>query len=128
MKFVIFQSSTRALGPSPPHADWMLAGEAEERRVVGLQQKRIREYAEDKDRAKDTVDSEEISEAGMLEKRGQTRQGQDFQRGDDGSMEVDEGTLMGSGDSFRQRCGFYLTSIPYPIRSFPSCPRFCSCH
>jgi hypothetical protein len=58
MKFVIFQPSTRALGPSAPHADWMLAGEAEERRWLGFSRS---EY-ENENQAKDTVDSREIQE------------------------------------------------------------------
>jgi len=95
------------LGPSlPSRADRVLAEEeAEERRTGELQRKRKRERAEDKDRLEDMVGPKEIGKAGMLEnKRAKRENDKAFrEKGDDGFVEADDKTLMGGGDSFRER-------------------------
>lgn len=100
-------SSKRVLGPTlPSRADRVLAEEeAEERRAADLQRKRKRERAEDKHRLEDMVGPKEIGKAGMLEKKRVKRENDKTfrERGDDGLMETDDNTLMGGGDSFRQR-------------------------
>jgi hypothetical protein len=100
-------SKTRVLGPSlPSRADRVLAEEeAEERRATELQRKRKRERAEDNDRLEDMVGPKEIGKAGMLEKKRAKRDDDKAfrERGDDGFVEADEKTLMGGGDSFKQR-------------------------
>ena len=90
----------------PSRADRVLAEEeAEERRAAELQRKRKRERAEDNDRLEDMVGPKEIGKAGMLEKKRAKRDDDKAfrERGDDGFVEADEKTLMGGGDSFKQR-------------------------
>ena len=100
-------SSKRVLGPVlPSHADRVLAQEeAEERRASELQRKRKRERAEDKDRLEDMVGPKEIGKAGMLEKKRVKRESDKAfrEKGDDGFVEADDSTLMGGGDSFKER-------------------------
>lgn len=100
-------NSKRVLGPTlPSRADHVLAEEeAEEQRASELQRKRKRERAEDKDRLEDMVGPKEMGKAGMLEKKRVKREkDKSFrERGDDGFMEADDNTLMGGGDSFKQR-------------------------
>ena len=100
-------NSKRVLGPTlPSRADRVLAEEeAEERRAAELQRKRKRERAEDKDRLEDMVGPKEIGKAGMLEKKRAKRENDRAfkERGDDGFVEADDKTLMGGGDSFRER-------------------------
>lgn len=95
------------LGPSlPSHADRVLAEEdAEERRSAELQRKRKRERTEDKDRVEDMIGPKEIGKAGMLEKKRVKRENDKAfrEKGDDGFVEADDKTLMGGGDSFRER-------------------------
>lgn len=95
------------IGPTlPSHVDRLLAEEeAEERRTAELQRKRKRERAEDKDRLEEMVGPKEIGKAGMLEKKRAKRDNDKAfrERGDDGFIEADDNTLMGGGDSFRQR-------------------------
>lgn len=95
------------LGPAlPSSADRVLAEEeAEERRAAELQRKRKRERAEDKDRVEDMVGPKEIGKAGMLEKKRVKREDDRAfrERGDDGFIEADDRTLMGGGDSFKER-------------------------
>lgn len=118
-------SKPRVLGPSlPSHADRVLAEEeADERRGAELQRKRKRERAEDKDRLEDMVGPKEIGKAGMLEKKRVKRENDKAfrEKGDDG-MEADEKTLMGGGDSFRDRCGFPDTYVD-PFPKLITCPR-----
>lgn len=90
----------------PSHADRVLAQEeAEERRASELQRKRKRERAEDKDRLEDMVGPKEIGKAGMLEKKRVKRESDKAfrEKGDDGFVEADDSTLMGGGDSFKER-------------------------
>ena len=100
-------SKPRILGPSlPSKADRVLAEEeAEERRTAEIQRKRKRERAEDKDRVEDMVGPKEIGKAGMLEKKRVKRESDKAfrEKGDDGFVEADDKTLMGGGDSFRER-------------------------
>jgi hypothetical protein len=100
-------NSKRVLGPTlPSHGDRVLAEEeAEERRAVELRQKRKRERAEDSDRLEDMVGPKEIGKAGMFEKkRVKCENDKAFkERGDDGFVEADDKTLMGGGDSFKER-------------------------
>lgn len=79
--------------------------EAEERRAGELQRKRKRERAEDEDRVEDMVGPKEIGKAGMLEKKRVKRENDKAfrEKGDDGFMVADEKTLMGGGDSFKER-------------------------
>ena len=95
------------MGPSlPSQADRMLAEEeAEEQRAAELKRKRKRERAEDKDRVEDMVGPKEIGKAGMLEKKRVKRENDKAfrEKGDDGFVEADDKTLMGGGDSFRER-------------------------
>ena len=100
-------SRPRVLGPSlPSQADRVLAEEdAEERRAADRQRKRKRERAEDKDRVEDMVGPKEIGKAGMLEKKRVKRENDKAfrEKGDDGFVEADDKTLMGGGDSFKER-------------------------
>ena len=100
-------NSKRVLGPTlPSHADRVFAEEeAEERHVAELRRKRKRERAEDKDRLEDMVGPKEIGKAGMLEKKRAKRESDKTfrERGDDGFVEADDNSLMGSGDSFKDR-------------------------
>jgi len=100
-------SKPRVLGPSlPSHADRVLAEEeAEERGAAELQRKRKRERMEDKDRLEDVIGPKEIGKAGMLEKKRAKRENDKAfrEKGDDGFVEADDRTLMGGGDSFRER-------------------------
>ena len=95
------------LGPTlPSNADRVLAEEeVEERRASELQRKRKRERAEDKDRVEDMVGPKEIGKAGMLEKKRAKRENDKAfrEKGDDGLVEADDKTLMGGGDSFKER-------------------------
>ena len=100
-------NSKRVLGPTlPSRTDRVLAEEeAEERRAAELQRKRKRERAEDKDRLEDMVGPKEIGKAGMLEKKRAKRENDRAfkEKADDGFLEADDKTLMGGGDSFKER-------------------------
>lgn len=100
-------NSKRVLGPTlPSRADRVLAEEeVEEQRAAELKRKRKRERAEDKDRLEDVVGPKEIGKAGMLEnKRAKRENDKAFrEKGDDGFVEADDKTLMGGGDSFKER-------------------------
>ncbi|KAF9651925.1 hypothetical protein BDM02DRAFT_3138313 [Thelephora ganbajun] len=100
-------NSKRVLGPTlPSRTDRVLAEEEEEeRRAAELQRKRKRERVEDKDRVEDMVGPKEIGKAGTLEKKRVKRENDKAfrEKGDDGFMEADDKTLMGGGDSFKDR-------------------------
>jgi len=100
-------SSKRVLGPTlPSRADRVLAEEeVEERRAAEIHRKRKRERAEDKDRVEDMVGPKEIGKAGLLEKKRVKRENDKAfrEKGDDGFVEADDRTLMGGGDSFKER-------------------------
>ncbi|KAF9787121.1 hypothetical protein BJ322DRAFT_1053661 [Thelephora terrestris] len=100
-------NSKRVLGPTlPSRADRVLAEEeVEERRAAEIHRKRKRERAEDKDRVEDMVGPKEIGKAGLLEKKRVKRENDKAfrEKGDDGFVEADDRTLMGGGDSFKER-------------------------
>jgi hypothetical protein len=79
--------------------------EVEERRAAEIHRKRKRERAEDKDRVEDMVGPKEIGKAGLLEKKRVKRENDKAfrEKGDDGFVEADDRTLMGGGDSFKER-------------------------
>jgi len=110
----------RVQGPTLPSvSDLVLAREAaseydnEERKY-----KRKRELAEAKDRVEDMVGPREVGREAMLEKKRARREGDRAfrEKGDDG-FEADDATLLGGGDSFRDRyVGFFLrllSSLPH---------------
>lgn len=93
-------------GPTLPSAsDLVLAREtASEYQDEERKYKRKREREEVKDRIEDMVGPKEVGREGMLEKKRARREGDRAFRdkGDDG-MEADESTLLGGGDSFKER-------------------------
>ena len=97
-------SVRRVQGPTlPPQADRILAREDAEERVAaerGYQRKR--DKAEARERIEDAVGPREVGRERMLEKKRERREGDRAfrERGDEG-LDVDEGTLMGGGDSFK---------------------------
>ena len=104
------EGRSRVLGPTLPSAsDLVLAREAtSESQNEERKNKRKRERADAKDRVEDAVGPKEVGREGMLEKKRARREGdREFrERGDDG-FEADESTLLGGGDSFRERCVDY---------------------
>jgi hypothetical protein len=77
---------------------------ASEREAVEMSYKRKRERLEAKERVEDMVGPKEVGKEGMMEKKRAKREGDRAfrERGDDG-FEADEGTLLGGGDSFKER-------------------------
>ncbi|KDQ62946.1 hypothetical protein JAAARDRAFT_168280 [Jaapia argillacea MUCL 33604] len=100
-------SSGRVLGPTlPSQSDLVMAREAaSEFESTERAYKRKRERAEAKERVEDMVGPKPVGREGMLEKkRAQREDNKAFrERGDEGFVEADESTLMGGGDSFRER-------------------------
>jgi hypothetical protein len=98
---------TRAQGPTLPSAnDLTLAREtAAESAAAERKYERQRDKRETRDRVEDMVGPKPVGREGMLEKkRAQRESDRSFrERGEDGFMEMDEGSLMGGGDSFRER-------------------------
>ena len=92
------------MGPTMPSAaDRVLAREAaDEARSADRDIQRKRDRREAKERIEDAVGPKELGRAGMLEKKKVQREADRAfrERGDDG-FDVDEGTLMGGGDSFQ---------------------------
>jgi hypothetical protein len=93
-------------GPTLPSAsDLVLAREAaseyydDERKY-----KRKRDMAEAKEKVEDMVGPKEVGREGMLEKKRAKRDNDRAfrEKGDEG-YEADESTLLGGGDSFRER-------------------------
>ncbi|KAN0125020.1 hypothetical protein V8E52_001572 [Russula decolorans] len=97
-------SVKRVLGPTmPPQADRILAREdAEERAAAEREYQRKRDKAEARERIEDMVGPREVGRERMLEKKRERRDGDRAfrEKGDEG-LDVDEGTLMGGGDSFK---------------------------
>ena len=96
----------------PSSSDRMLAREAaDEARVADREYQRKRDRKEAKERLEDVVGPKEVGRAGMLEKKKAQREADKAfrERGDDG-FDVDEGTLMGGGDSFQAQ---YVVSPVY---------------
>lgn len=97
-------SNKRVQGPSlPPQADRVLAREAaEEQAAAGRNYQRKRDKAEARDRVEDMVGPREVGRERMLEKKRERREGDRAfrEKGDEG-LEIDEGTLLGGGNSFK---------------------------
>ncbi|KZT01172.1 uncharacterized protein LAESUDRAFT_664574 [Laetiporus sulphureus 93-53] len=98
--------SGRIQGPTlPSQSDLTLAREAEEEhRAAERDYNRKRERKETKERVEEVVGPKEVGREGMLEKKRAQREGNRAfrERGDEG-LELDESTLMGGGDSFKER-------------------------
>ena len=94
----------RVQGPTlPPQADLILAREdAEEQAAAERKYQRKRDKAEARGRIEDMVGPREVGRERMLEKKRERREGDRAfrEKGDEG-LEIDEGTLMGGGDSFK---------------------------
>jgi hypothetical protein len=97
-------SVKRVQGPTlPPQADRILAREdAEERAAAEREYQRKRDKAEARERIEDMTGPREVGRERMLEKKRERREGDRAfrEKGDEG-LDVDEGTLMGGGDSFK---------------------------
>ncbi|KAI0931128.1 hypothetical protein AcW2_000080 [Taiwanofungus camphoratus] len=98
--------SARVQGPTlPSQSDLVLAREtADEYRAADRDSKRKLEKREAKERIEEMVGPKEVGREGMLEKkRVQRESDRTFrEKGDDG-FELDDSTLMGGGDSFKER-------------------------
>ncbi|KAH9081930.1 hypothetical protein EDB83DRAFT_2547723 [Lactarius deliciosus] len=97
-------SNKRVQGPSlPPQADRVLAREAaDEQAAAERNYQRKRDKTEARDRVEDMVGPREVGRERMLEKKRERREGDRAfrEKGDEG-LEVDEGTLLGGGNSFK---------------------------
>jgi len=104
-------STRRVLGPSIPTAsDLTLARElTAEQRDEERVYKRKRDKLEAKERIEDMVGPKPVGREGMLEKKRAKREGDRAfrEKGDEG-LEVDESTLLGGGDSFRDQYVFLI--------------------
>ena len=113
--------SGRVKGPTLPSAsDLTLAREMNAEQQDEMRAyKRKREKAEAKERVEDAVGPKEVGREGMLEKKRAKRENDRAfrERGDDG-LELDESTLLGGGDSFKDQC--VLASRP--IGHILTCP------
>ncbi|EIW87332.1 hypothetical protein CONPUDRAFT_134541 [Coniophora puteana RWD-64-598 SS2] len=98
--------SGRRQGPTLPSAeDAILAREAAvEDAAAERDYKRKRDKKAAKDRVEDAIGPKEVGREGMLEKkRAQRDNDRAFREKGDEGLELDEGTLMGGGDSFRDQ-------------------------
>jgi len=99
-------SNRRIQGPALPSAsDLVLAREAaSESQAQERSYKRKRERVEAKETVEDMVGPKEVGREGMMEKKRVRREGDRAfrEKGDDG-FEADEATLLGGGDSFKER-------------------------
>ncbi|KAI0313439.1 hypothetical protein OF83DRAFT_535302 [Amylostereum chailletii] len=98
--------SSRVLGPTlPSSTDLVLAKEAgADERAAERDYQRKRDRRETREREEDMVGPRAVGRERTLEKKQERRAGDRAfrERGDDGVMEMDEGTLMGGGNSFQQ--------------------------
>ncbi|CAA7264986.1 unnamed protein product [Cyclocybe aegerita] len=98
--------SGRVIGPAMPSAsDLTLARELDaERREEERAHKKKRDKKEVKERVEDIVGPKPVGREGMLEKKKMRRENDRAfrEKGDEG-LEVDESTLLGGGDSFRDQ-------------------------
>lgn len=98
---------SRVIGPTlPSSSDLTMSREAaEELESAERSFKRKREKLEAKDRIEDMVGPKEVGREGMMEKKRARREGDRAfrEKGDDGFVEADEKTLLGGGDSFKER-------------------------
>jgi len=117
-------SSGRVLGPTlPTSSELTMSREAaSEYEAADRSYKRKRDRLEVKERVEDMVGPKEVGREGMLEKKRARREGDRAfrEKGDDGFVEADEKTLLGGGDSFRERyvCFPLNISYSYAILSF----------
>lgn len=106
-------SSGRVLGPTlPTSSDLTLSREAaSEYEATDRSYKRKRDRLEAKEKIEDMVGPKEVGREGMLEKKRARREGDRAfrEKGDDGFVEADEKTLLGGGDSFRERYAIFLS-------------------
>lgn len=97
----------RVLGPTlPSQSDLILAKEDEAEKLAAERKyKRKRDRLDEKDRVEDMVGPKEVGREGMMEKKRAKRDNDKAfrEKGDDGFVEADEKTLLGGGDSFRER-------------------------
>lgn len=117
----------RVQGPAlPTQADRILSQEAaEEQAAAEREYQRKRDKVGARERLEDMVGPREVGRERLLEKKREQRESDRAfrERGDEG-LEMDEGTLMGGGDSFKARwvfrCIAYLLrlSIAHGVRSF----------
>lgn len=103
------QGSGRMQGPTlPSSADLILAREqtAEDRDAErGL--KRKRDKLEQKDRLEEMIGPKSVGKEAMLEKKRARRDAdKSFREKGDEGLELDESTLLGGGDSFKDQCVF----------------------
>lgn len=110
-------NAKRIQGPTlPPHADRILAREdAEEKATAEREYQRKRDKAEARERIEDMVGPREVGRERMLEKKRERRDGDRAfrEKGDEG-LDIDEGTLMGGGDSFKAQ---WVTPLHHPPRT-----------
>jgi len=96
-------------GPTlPSRADHILSREAaEEQAAAEREYQRKRDKAEARERIEDMVGPREVGRERMLEKKRERREGDRAfrEKGDEG-LEMDEGTLMGGGNSFKAQWVF----------------------
>ena len=107
-------SVKRVQGPTlPPQVDRILAREdAEERAAAERDYQRKRDKAEARERIEDMVGPREVGRERMLEKKRERREGdRTFREKGDEGLEIDEGTLMGGGDSFKAQ---WVTPLHHP--------------
>lgn len=97
----------RVIGPTlPSSSDLTLSREAEsEYENAERAYKRKRDRLEANERVEDMVGPKDVGREGMLEKKRAKRENDKAfrEKGDDGFVEADEKTLLGGGDSFRER-------------------------
>ena len=111
---VAASSSGRVHGPTlPTPADLVLARELEaENKDEERKHKRKRDKAEAKERIEEMVGPKQVGKEGMLEKkRAKREQDKAFREKGDEGLEVDESTLMGGGDGFKDAFVSPLSSV-----------------
>lgn len=102
----------RSIGPTlPSSSDLTLARELQEEAAWEEKSlKRKRDKREAKERDEDANGPREVGRERLMEKKREKREGDKAFREarEDAGLELDEGTLMGGGDSFQDRCVFVL--------------------
>ena len=97
----------RVIGPTlPSSSDLTLSREAaSEYEGAERAYKRKRDRLEENERVEDMVGPKDVGREGILEKKKAKRENDKAfrEKGDDGFVESDEKTLLGGGDSFRER-------------------------
>lgn len=107
------RANSRVIGPTlPSSSDLTLSREAaSEFESTERSFKRKRDRLEAKERVEDMVGPKEVGREGMLEKKRAKREGDRAfrEKGDDGFVEADEKTLLGGGDSFKERYVIFIS-------------------